>query len=56
MDGKKIFALAMVGLILYFLFTDPTGSADAAQKALGWLGDGPAAVVVTFIQNLFRGA
>ncbi len=50
---KKALIIGVVGLVLFFLVTQPTQSAGAVQAALGWLQDG-ADAIVTFVQALFE--
>ncbi|TWE22139.1 hypothetical protein [Prauserella muralis] len=49
---KKVLIFGVVALVLFFLITRPTESADAVQSALGWLRDG-AEAIITFVQSLF---
>lgn len=49
---KKIVIVAVVALVLFFLITKPTQSADVVHNVLGWLRDG-AEAIVTFVRALF---
>lgn len=49
---KKIVVIGVVVLVLFFLITQPTQSADLVHKVLGWLRDG-AEAIVTFFKTLF---
>jgi hypothetical protein len=49
---KKVLIFGVVALILFFLVTRPTESAEAVRSALGWLQQG-AEAIVTFVQSLF---
>ncbi|EHR50463.1 hypothetical protein SacmaDRAFT_2209 [Saccharomonospora marina XMU15] len=49
---KKVLIFGLVALVLFFLITRPTESAEAVRAALGWLQDG-AEAIVTFVQSLF---
>ncbi|WP_020671743.1 hypothetical protein [Amycolatopsis nigrescens] len=49
---KKILVVGLVALILFFLISQPTQSADAVHNVLGWLKDG-ADAIVTFVRSLF---
>lgn len=51
-NTKKILVVAVVALVLFFLITRPTQSAQVVQQALGWLRDG-AEAIVTFVRTLF---
>lgn len=50
---KKALLIGAVGLVLFFLITQPTQSAGAVHTVLGWLQDG-ADAIVTFVQALFE--
>lgn len=52
MDTKKIVTIALVALLLFFLITQPTQSAQTVQNVLGWLQDG-AEAIITFVKSLF---
>jgi hypothetical protein len=41
-----------MALVLFFLITKPTQSADAVHNVLGWLRNG-ADAIVTFVRSLF---
>jgi cell shape-determining protein MreC len=49
---KKILIVAVVALVLFFLITKPTQSADVVHDILGWLRNG-AEAIVTFVRSLF---
>lgn len=49
---KKILVIGVVVLILFFLISRPTESADAVHTALGWLRQG-AEAILTFVRSLF---
>ncbi len=51
-NTKKIVIVAVVALVLFFLITRPTESAEVVRGALGWLRDG-AEAIVTFVRSLF---
>jgi hypothetical protein len=51
-NTKKILIVAIVALVLFFLITKPTQSADAVHNVLGWLRNG-ADAIVTFVRSLF---
>jgi hypothetical protein len=51
-DVKKIVTFAVVALLLFYLITQPTQSAEAVQAVLGWLKDG-ADAVITFVKSVF---
>ena len=52
MNVKKIVLLAVIALLLFYLITQPTQSANAVQTILGWLRDG-AEAIITFIRGVF---
>lgn len=52
MNVKKIVLLAVVALLLFYLITQPTQSAEGVQTVLGWLRDG-ADAIITFVKSLF---
>ncbi|WP_168211534.1 hypothetical protein [Actinosynnema sp. ALI-1.44] len=52
MNLKKILLLAVVALLVFYLITQPTQSANAVQSVLGWLRDG-AEAIITFVKSLF---
>jgi Sec-independent protein translocase protein TatA len=49
---KKILIVGVVALVLFFLISQPTQSADFVHRVLGWLKDG-AEAIVTFFRSLF---
>jgi hypothetical protein len=49
---KKCLLVAVVALIMFWLITRPTQSADVVHSSLGGLRDG-ADSIVTFVHNLF---
>jgi hypothetical protein len=49
---KKILVVGVVVLVLFFLITQPTQSADLVHRVLGWLRGG-AEAIVTFFKTLF---
>jgi hypothetical protein len=50
---RKYLPLVFVGaLVVFFLITQPTASAEVIQAVLGWLKDG-AAAINGFAQDLF---
>jgi hypothetical protein len=49
---KKILVVGVVVLVLFFLITQPTQSADLVHRVLGWLRSG-AEAIVTFFKTLF---
>ncbi|MBB4684901.1 hypothetical protein [Amycolatopsis jiangsuensis] len=49
---KKIIVVGVVVLVLFFLITQPTGSAELVHRVLGWLREG-AEAIVTFFRTLF---
>ena len=51
-NAKKFLVVAVVALVLFFLITKPTQSADVVHNVLGWLQDG-AEAIVTFVRELF---
>ena len=51
-NAKKILIVAVVALVLFFLISKPTQSADVVHNVLGWLRDG-AEAIVTFVRALF---
>jgi cell shape-determining protein MreC len=51
-NTKKILIVAAVALVLFFLITKPTQSADVVHNVLGWLRNG-AEAIVTFVRSLF---
>jgi hypothetical protein len=51
-NAKKIVMLAVVALLLFYLITQPTQSANAVHQVLGWLRNG-ADAIITFVKSLF---
>jgi hypothetical protein len=51
-NAKKIILLAVVALLVFYLITQPTQSANAVHNVLGWLRDG-ADAIITFVKSLF---
>jgi hypothetical protein len=49
---KIVVVVGVVALVLFFLITQPTQSADLVHKVLGWLKYG-AEALVTFLKALF---
>jgi len=49
---KKLIVLVVVAFLLFFLITQPTGSAGVVTNILTWLKDG-ATAIVTFVRSLF---
>jgi len=49
---KKIIIIGVVVLVLFFLITQPTHSADLVHRLLGWLKSG-AESIISFFKNLF---
>ncbi|MFI5612252.1 hypothetical protein [Amycolatopsis sp. NPDC051903] len=49
---KKIVVIGVVVLVLFFLITQPTQSANLVHQVLGWLRNG-AEAIITFFQTLF---
>ena len=49
---KKLIVLLVVAFLLFFLITQPTGSANTVDTILNWLKDG-ATAIVTFVRSLF---
>lgn len=52
MNVKKVLLLAVVALLVFYLITQPTQSANAVHSVLGWLRDG-ADAIITFVKSLF---
>ncbi|MBA0124919.1 hypothetical protein H0B56_05125 [Haloechinothrix sp. YIM 98757] len=50
---KKALIVGAVGLVLFFLISQPTESASAVHAVLGWLQEG-AEALVTFVRALFE--
>jgi hypothetical protein len=53
-SGRKLAGLAVVALLIFYLITQPSQSADAVHTILGWLKDG-AEAVITFVKTVFKG-
>ncbi|CAM00890.1 hypothetical protein A8924_1968 [Saccharopolyspora erythraea NRRL 2338] len=53
MDTKKVVTLAAIGVALYFVISDPQGSAGAVENAMLWL-QGVAQSLIAFLRNLFQ--
>lgn len=51
-DVKKLAVLVGVALVLFFLISSPTQSANVVKEILGSLGDA-AESVISFIRSLF---
>jgi hypothetical protein len=49
---KKLVVLVVVAFLLFFLITQPAGSANVVDTILTWLKDG-ATAIVTFVRSLF---
>ena len=49
---KKLIVLVVVAFLLFFLITQPTGSAGVVTTILDWLKEG-ATAIVTFVKSLF---
>ena len=49
---KKLIVLVVVAFLLFFLITQPTGSANVVETILSWLKEG-ATAIVTFVKSLF---
>ena len=52
MNLKKLVVLVVVAFLLFFLITQPAGSANVVDTILTWLKDG-ATAIVTFVRSLF---
>jgi hypothetical protein len=52
MKAKKIFQVAVVVLLLFYLVTQPVEAAEGARTLLGWLKEG-AVAIITFLESLF---
>lgn len=52
MDVKKILIFVVVALVLFFLISSPTQSANVVKDILGGLRSG-AEAVISFVQSLF---
>jgi hypothetical protein len=49
---KKLIVLVVVAFLLFFLITQPAGSANVVTTILNWLKEG-ATAIVTFVRSLF---
>ncbi|RJQ81129.1 hypothetical protein D5S19_24075 [Amycolatopsis panacis] len=49
---KKVIVIGVVVLVLFFLISQPTHSAEMVHRVLGWLKDG-ADAIVTFFKQVF---
>ncbi|HEV3356981.1 MAG TPA: hypothetical protein VG247_09315 [Pseudonocardiaceae bacterium] len=49
---KKLVVLVVVAFLLFFLITQPAGSANVVTTILTWLKEG-ATAIVTFVRSLF---
>jgi cell shape-determining protein MreC len=49
---KRLIVLIVVAFLLFFLITNPGGSANVVDNILGWLKNG-AQSIVTFVQQIF---
>ncbi len=49
---NKLIVLVVVAFLLFFLITQPTGSANLVDNILTWLKEG-ATAIVTFVRSLF---
>lgn len=54
MDAKKLAILAVAVLLLFFVITQPSTSADMVHNVLGMLQDA-AESLISFMSNLFNG-
>lgn len=52
MNVKKLVIILVVALALFYLISDPNGSAGAVHNVLGWLENG-AHALITFVKSLF---
>lgn len=52
MNAKKIGILAVAGIILFYVITQPTQAGQTVQEIFGWLEDG-AEAIITFLRNVF---
>jgi hypothetical protein len=52
-NAKKVLIVGVVALVLFFLISQPTESANAVKDFLGWLQDG-AEGIITFFKELFN--
>lgn len=51
-NAKKIVVLAVVALLLFFLVTEPTQSANVVGDILNWLKNA-AEALITFVKDVF---
>jgi hypothetical protein len=49
---KRVVILVVVAFLLFFLITQPSGSANLVDNILDWLKNG-AEAIITFVQQLF---
>lgn len=54
MDVKKLATFAGIGLVLFFVITQPVSSANLVENIIGFLRDA-AESVITFVSNVFNG-
>lgn len=54
MNLKKALIIAGVALVVFFLVTQPTQSADLVKSILGTLQDA-AEALITFVRSVFQG-
>lgn len=54
MDAKKLAVLAVAVLLLFFVITQPSTSADLVHNILGMLKDA-AESLITFVSQVFNG-
>lgn len=52
MKAKKVFQLAVVALLLFYVATQPAEAAEGVRALLGWLEEG-AEAVIAFLNSLF---
>lgn len=52
MNAKKIITVLVVALVLFFLISQPTQSADTVTGILDWLREA-AEALITFVKSLF---
>ena len=53
MKAKKIIMLALIGLLAFYLITNPTQSANAVHTVWGWFQD-VAQALYEFVKGLFN--
>jgi hypothetical protein len=51
-DVKKFAIIAVAGIVLFYVVTQPTAAGQAVQDILGWLRDG-AEAIITFMKSIF---